>query len=338
MSLQNRKLSYSLAINEAFHQLMERDESVMLIGQGVKSPWYVGNTAKGLIARFGERRVVDTPVSENAMTGAAVGAALAGMRSIVVHPRMDFMLYAIDPIINEAANWHYMTGGKLSVPTVIWGVINRGGEQGAQHSQALHAMFAHVPGLKVVMPATPYDAKGLMISAIQDNNPVVFIDDRWLYNLEEVVPEEFYSVPIGKGAIRREGADVTVVAISYMVQEALKASTVLEKKNISVEVIDPRTIKPMDMELIFESVKKTGRVVIADGGWKTCGVAAEVSASIAEEIFPYLKAPVKRVTLPDLPAPASRTLEKAYYPDVNSIVDAVFTVLAKTDSGQRNNY
>lgn len=327
MSLQNRKLSYSLAINEAFHQLMERDDSVMLIGQGVKSPWYVGNTAKGLIARFGERRVVDTPVSENAMTGAAVGAALAGMRSIVVHPRMDFMLYAIDPIINEAANWHYMTGGKLSVPTVIWGVINRGGEQGAQHSQALHAMFAHVPGLKVVMPATPYDAKGLMISAIQDNNPVVFIDDRWLYNLEEVVPEEFYSVPIGKGAIRREGADVTVVAISYMVQEALKASTVLEKKNINVEVIDPRTIKPMDMELIFESVKKTGRVVIADGGWKTCGVAAEVSASISEEILPYLKAPVKRVTLPDLPAPASRTLEKAYYPDVNSIVDAVYAVL-----------
>lgn len=327
MSLQNRKLSYSLAINEAFHQLMERDDSVMLIGQGVKSPWYVGNTAKGLIARFGERRVVDTPVSENAMTGAAVGAALAGMRSIVVHPRMDFMLYAIDPIINEAANWHYMTGGKLSVPTVIWGVINRGGEQGAQHSQALHAMFAHVPGLKVVMPATPYDAKGLMISAVQDNNPVVFIDDRWLYNLEEIVPEEFYSVPIGKGAIRREGTDVTIVAISYMVQEALKASTVLEKKNISVEVIDPRTIKPMDMELIFESVKKTGRVVIADGGWKTCGVAAEVSASISEEILPYLKAPVKRVTLPDIPAPASRTLEKAYYPDVNNIVDAVNAVL-----------
>ena len=183
-----RKLSYSLAINEALHQMMDSDPSVFLIGQGVKSPWYVGNTAKGLLEKFGPERVIDTPVSENAITGTAVGAALAGMRPVVVHPRVDFMMYAMDPVINEAANWHYMFGGKSSVPVVIWGIINRGGEQAAQHSQSLHALFAHVPGLKVVMPSTPYDAKGLMVAAIKDDNPVIYMDDRWLYNLEGEVP------------------------------------------------------------------------------------------------------------------------------------------------------
>jgi pyruvate dehydrogenase E1 component beta subunit len=277
--------------------------------------------------------VVDTPVSENAMTGAAIGAALAGMRSIVVHPRMDFMLYAIDPIINEAANWHYMNGGKLPVPSVIWGVINRGGEQGAQHSQALQAMFAHVPGLKVVMPATPYDAKGLMISAVQENNPVIFIDDRWLYNLEDVVPDKFYSVPIGKGAIRREGNDVTVVAISYLVQEALQAADALALEGINIEVIDPRTIKPLDFDLIHQSIKKTGRLIVADGGWKTCGIAAEITALAAERAFCDLKAPVVRVALPDIPAPASRTLEEVYYPRSKEICDAVKSFIFSEKQG-----
>ena len=198
MSMPTRKLQYSLAINEAIHQTMENDQTVFLIGQGVKSPWYVGDTARGLLERFGEKRVIDTPVSENGITGAAVGAAIAGMRPIVIHPRMDFMLYGFDPIINEAANWHYMSGGALSVPAVIWGIINRGGEQAAQHSQALHALFAHIPGLKVVMPSTPYDAKGLMVAAIQSNDPVIFVDDRWLYEHEDHVPEEMYSVLIGK--------------------------------------------------------------------------------------------------------------------------------------------
>jgi pyruvate/2-oxoglutarate/acetoin dehydrogenase E1 component len=218
----DRKLHYSLAINEALHQMMSSDESVFLIGQGVKSPWYVGNTAQGLLERFGPERVIDTPVSENAMTGAAVGAAIAGMKPVVVHPRTDFMLYAIDPIVNEAANWHYMNGGKASVPVVIWGIINRGGEQGAQHSQALQAMFAHIPGMKVVMPSTPYDAKGLMIEAIMDQNPVVFIDDRWPYGCEDIVPEEVYGVKIGKGVVRREGKDITVVATSFMAHESMK--------------------------------------------------------------------------------------------------------------------
>jgi pyruvate dehydrogenase E1 component beta subunit len=328
MSSQARKLSYSLAINEAFHQLMERDPSVLLIGQGVKSPWYVGNTAQGLLERFGERRVLDTPVSENAMTGAAVGAALAGMRSIVVHPRMDFMLYAMDPIINQAANWYYMNGGNLPVPTVIWGVINRGGEQGAQHSQALHATFAHIPGLKVVMPATAYDAKGLMISAVLDNNPVLYLDDRWLYGAEGEVPKEFYRVPIGQGVVRREGADVTVVAISYLVREAMLAAETLSGEGIRIEVIDPRTIKPLDVGLIRESVRKTGRLVVADPGWRTCGLSAEIIAGLAESNFGDLKAAPRRVTLPDVPAPASRTLEEAYYPRSREICAAVRAVIA----------
>lgn len=327
MSSKARELSYSLAINEAFHQTMERDSSVMLIGQGVKSPWYVGNTAQGLLGRFGERRVIDTPVSENAITGAAVGAALAGMRPIVVHPRMDFMLFAFDPIVNEAANWHYMNGGKASVPVVFWGVLNRGGEQGAQHSQALHALFAHIPGLKVVMPATAYDAKGLLVAGINDDNPVVFIDDRWLYGNVDIVPKELYEVPLGKGAIRRDGADVTVVAISYMVPEALKAASILAAEGIDIEVFDPRTIKPLDVEGIMQSVAKTGRLVVADGGWSFCGLSAEISALAADRCFNDLKAPVKRVTLPDLPAPAARTLESAYYINSEDVVRAVKSLI-----------
>ena len=323
MSSNKRALSYSLAINEALHQAMASDKSVFLIGQGVRSPWYVGNTCRGLLEKFGPERVIDTPVSENAITGAAVGAAIVGMRPVVVHPRMDFMMYALDPIINEAANWHYMFGGKSAVPVVIWGIINRGGEQAAQHSQAFQAIFSHIPGLKVVMPSTPYDAKGLMISAIKDDNPVVYIDDRWLYTIEDEVPEEIYSVPIGKGIIRKEGTDVTLVATSYMVVESMKASEYLEKGGIDVEIIDLRSIKPLDKALLFESVKKTGRLVIADGGWKTCGVAAEISALISENIFSHLKSPIVRVTLPDTPAPASSKLENGYYPTFLNIINAI---------------
>ncbi len=319
----NRKLRYSLAINEALHQMMEQDESVFLIGQGVKSPWYVGNTARGLLERFGDKRVIDTPVSENSITGAAVGAAIAGMRPVVVHPRMDFMLYAMDPIINEAANWYYMNGGKIPVPVVVWGIINRGGEQAAQHSQALHATFAHIPGLKVVMPSTPYDAKGLMIAAIEDENPVIFIDDRWLYGIEDDVPEEVYRVEIGKGIVRRKGSDLTLVAISYMAREAMEAAKKLAAENIDPEVIDLRSAKPIDKQIILESLKKTGRLVIADGGWKTCGLAAEVAAIVMEEGYEYLKGPLNRITLPDAPAPASSVLEKEYYPDADTIAGLI---------------
>jgi len=325
-----RELSYVKAINEALRQLLAEDERVLLIGQGVTSPWYVGNTTVGLLDEFGPERVIDTPVSENGITGVAVGAALAGMRSVVVHPRMDFMYYAFDQIANNAANWHYMFGGRFSVPLVIWGIINRGGEQAAQHSQATQAMLAHIPGLKVVIPATPYDAKGLLVAATNDDNPVVFVDDRWLYDEVGEVLEELYAVPIGQGVVRKEGKDVTVAATSYMVLEALKAAATLGKDGIRAEVLDLRTIKPLDEELLLNSLAKTGRLVIADGGWKSYGVSAEIAARVAESsIIGRLKAPVVRVTLPDAPAPASSTLENAYYPGAGDIIQAIRNIFRK---------
>jgi acetoin:2,6-dichlorophenolindophenol oxidoreductase subunit beta len=329
MSTDSRNLKYALAINEALHQMMAADESVFLIGQGVKSPWYVGSTAKGLLERFGSERIIDTPVSENAITGAAVGAAIVGMKPVVIHPRMDFMLYAMDPIINQAANWHYMFGGKSSVPVVVWGVINRGGEQAAQHSQAFHTLFSHIPGLKVVMPSTPYDAKGLMIAAIKDPNPVIYIDDRWLHRIEGPVPEEVYEVPIGKGVIRREGADVTLVAVSYLVQHAMDAANALAREGIDCEVIDLRTIKPFDKDLIFNSVRKTGRLSVADVGWKSYGMAAEIASVVFENCFSSLKSPLGRIALPDAPAPASSQLEAAYYPGKKDIEVAIREMFTK---------
>jgi acetoin:2,6-dichlorophenolindophenol oxidoreductase subunit beta len=327
MCLNSRKLNFGLAINEALRQMMENDDTVFLIGQGVKSPWYVGNTCTGLVKQFGEERIIDTPVSENAITGAAVGAAIAGMKAIVVHPRVDFALYAFDPIINQAANWHYMNGGKSSVPVVFWLIMNRGGEQAAQHSQALHSIFAHIPGLKVVAPSTPYDAKGLLISSILDENPVVFIDDRWLYRSQQEVPEEIYQIPIGKGIIRNEGNALTLVSFSYMAVESQKAVDELKLQGIDVEFIDLRTIKPIDQEIIFNSVKKTGKLIIVDGSWKTGSVAGEISALVSENIFTYLKAPIKRVCLPDTPAPASTSLEGVYYKTKDDIIKTIKEIL-----------
>ena len=338
MSSNKRYLKYALAINEALHQKMAEDVDVFIIGQGLKSPWYVGDTARGLLTKFGEHRVIDTPVSENTVTGAAVGAALSGMKSIVVHPRMDFMLYAIDPIVNQAANWYYMNGGNSSVPCVIWGIINRGGEQAAQHSQALHAFFGHIPGLKVVMPASAYDAKGLMVSAIEDPNPVVFIDDRWLHNIEDEVPDEMYKVPIGKAAVRRKGKDVTLVASSYMAHIANNAADRLAQNGIDTELIDLRTIKPLDKECILASVRKTGRLVVADGGWKSFGVAAEIQAMVFEEAFEVIKSPPVRVCLPDCPAPASVPLEKVYYPNEIDILNAVQSIMGSGRSDEKIAY
>src|SRR5580658_6131140 len=219
-----RTLTYAAAIREAHAQLLARDARVFLIGQGLSSPWYAGGSLDQLDRDFGCERLLDSPVSENAVTGMAIGAALAGMRPIVFHPRMDFLLLAMDPIVNQAANWSYLFSGRSSVPMVIRAVINRGGEQGAQHSQALHALFMHVPGLKVVMPATPADAKGLLIAALEDPNPVLYIDDRWLYETEAPVPAGRYTVPIGKAAVRRTGSDVTIIGISSFAAEAVKAA------------------------------------------------------------------------------------------------------------------
>lgn len=329
MCTDKRTLSYALAINEGLCQCMETDESVLLIGQGVKSPWYVGQTCKDLISKFGEERIIDTPVSENAMTGAAVGAALNGMKSIIIHPRVDFLLYGLDPIINQAANWHYMFGGRASVPVVIWPVINRKGEQGAQHSQALHALFAHIPGLKVVMPSDAYSAKGLLVAAINDPNPVVYMDDRFLYNDNMHVPEKLYELEIGKGNIVRKGNDVTVVTASTMVKEAQKAADILAEQGISIEIVDLLSIKPYDKELIAKSLAKTGRLLVVDCGWKSFGVSAEIAAFASEECFACLKTSVSRLALPDCPAPAARTLEEEYYFDYTEIVEEVRKVLKK---------
>lgn len=317
------ELTYSQAINQALHQLMEQNPNVFIIGLGINSPWYVGSTTQGLIDKFGQERVIDAPVSEQCFTGVGVGAAMAMLRPIIVHPRMDFMYLAMDQIANQAANWHYMFGGKVNVPITIRGIINRGGEQGAQHSQSLQAMFAHIPGLKVVMPATPYDAKGLLISAVQDDNPVIYIEDRWLYDLKEELPEAIYTVPIGEAIIRKEGGNLTIAATSYMVQEALKAAE--EFKNI--EVLDLRSLKPIDTELLFKSVRKTGKLIIADAAWKSFGAAAEISALVTENIFKYLKAPILRITQPDTPAPASTALEKEYYPNYQNIIKAIKKIL-----------
>jgi pyruvate/2-oxoglutarate/acetoin dehydrogenase E1 component len=323
-----RSITYVQAIREAHAQLLATDPRVFLIGQGVWSPWYAGTSLQDLEKEFGRDRVLDSPVCENATTGAAVGAAIAGMRPIVFHPRMDFMLLGVDPIVNQAANWSYLFAGQVRVPLVIRSVINRGGEQGAQHSQALQAFFMHVPGLKVVMPSTPYDAKGLLIAAVNDGNPVMYIDDRWLYQETGDVPEEMYQVPIGRATIRRQGRDVTIVATSHMATESAKAVGILAERGIDAELIDLRSIKPWDQELVFASVQKTGRLVVADGGWKSCGVAAEIGVAAASDVFHYLRAPIVRVTLPDAPAPTSASLEQAYYPDVSSVVTAVEKLLA----------
>jgi pyruvate dehydrogenase E1 component beta subunit len=241
---------------------------------------------------------------------------------------MDFMLLAVDPIINQAANWSYVFAGRMGVPIVIRAVINRRGEQGAQHSQALQAMFAHIPGLKVVMPSTPHDAKGLLIAAVRDGNPVLYIDDRALYEQVGTVPESIYETPIGESAIRRCGSDVTIVATSTMACDACQAADGLAAIGIRAEVIDLRSIKPWDKDRVISSVTKTGRLVIADAAWRTCGFAGEVSATICEEAFGALRAPIGRVCLPDVPAPSSRVLEEVYYPSAASISAAVLGVLS----------
>ncbi len=318
-----RELSYGHAINEAHAQLMENDERVFMIGQGFESPWSVGASTLGLTERFGKDRVIDPPVAENAMTGLGVGAALAGLRPIVVHPRMDFAYLAMDQIFNHAAKWNYMFGGAVNCPLTVRLIINKGNEQAAQHSQCLQSIYAHIPGLKVVMPGTPYDAKGLLTAAVEDDNPVIYIDDRWLYSLLGDVPEEYYTSKIGQGEIRRKGSDITVVTYSYMLHESLKAAEILSPEGIDLEIIDLRTIKPLDIGLVLKSVRKTKKLIIADGNNVTCGIGAEIAAKVVEtDLVHILEAPIKRVSFPDTPAPAATTLEKEYYTDQSNIVKA----------------
>jgi len=263
------------------------------------------------------------------MTGVAVGSAIVGMRPVMSHQRMDFVLTAMDQLVNTTAKWHYMFGGKVTVPLTVRMIIGRGWGQGAQHSQNLQALFVHIPGLKVVMPTTPHDAKGLLISSVEDNNPVMFIEHRWLHNQVGEVPEEAYRVPIGTARVIKEGSDVTIAATSYMTLEAVRAAEILDENGINVEVIDLRSLSPMDTGCVVNSVRKTGRLVVADSGWKTGGITGELAACISEEGFSYLKAPVRRIAPPDTPTPTSFALTKKFYPGVRDFIKVIGDLLER---------
>lgn len=330
-----REIKFHEAILEATDQLMEADPSVYLMGLGVPDPKGIFGTTVGLQKKYGSDRVMDMPTSENAMTGVAIGSAIVGMRPIMSHQRVDFILLALDQIVNNGAKWHYMFGGEMKVPLVIRLVMGRGWGQGPQHSQTLHSYFAHVPGLKVVMPSTPYDAKGLLISAVKDNNPVIYLEHRWLHNIHGDVPEELYSVPLGKAKILSEGSDLTIVASSHMVLEAYKAAKLLQEDGVSVEVIDLRSIKPLDKETLFASVKKTGRVLIVDPDWKTCGFGAEIAALVSEECFDFLKGAPKRLTYPDTLSPTSWALANHYYPIAKDVAIIALEMLERTTQARK---
>jgi len=326
-----RKLTYNNAIREAQKQMMEKDSSVFIFGEGVDDAGGVFGTLLDLAKYFGKERIFDMPLAENALTGVAIGTALAGMRPIMVHQRVDFLLLAMDQLVNHAAKWKYMLGGNGEIPIVVRSIIGRGWGEACQHTQSLQSYFMHSPGLKVVMPSNPYDAKGLLISAIKDPNPVMFFEHKKLRDLEGEVPEESYEISLGKGKIVKQGKDVTVIAMSLMVQEALAAAELLEKQGIDIEILDPRTLAPLDKELIINSVKKTGRVVIADTAWIPCGASAEISAVIAEEAFIYLKTPIKRIGLKHVPTPSSPVLEKEFYPTPEEIVETIKSIMESGD-------
>lgn len=319
----NRIISYQEAIREAIDQALSHDPTVFAIGLDADDKFGAFGTMLNL--RHPER-VIGTPVSENGMMGVAMGAALSGMRPIYIHLRVDFMMLAMDQIVNYIAKWRYMFQGQVKVPLVVRAVIGRGWGCGAQHSQTLQSVFAHIPGLKVVMPSSPYDAKGLFLAAVKEDYPVIFLEHRWLYKNTCHVPPEMYTLPIGSGAILREGRRLTVVAASMAAVDALRAC---EENGFDVEVIDPRTIKPLDDQLIIESVKKTGQLLVIDYDFPFAGFAAEVCARAAEHAFRYLKAPVRRLTFPECSMPASGVLEKAYYPSVARIAEHIRAILAE---------
>jgi pyruvate dehydrogenase E1 component beta subunit len=318
-----KRINYGASILAAFEYLLARYPEVFVIGQGLWSPWYVGSSMTDLDKKFGKHRIIDTPVSELACTGAGVGAALAGMRPIVVHPRIDFMLYAMDAVVNQAAKWSHMIGGQAHPAVVIRAIVNRGGEQGAQHSQSLHSWFSHIPGLRVVMPYTPTDARDLLIASTLCDDPVMYIDDRWLYS------EECDDSPIRELDLRtigpqclRAGKDITLVGSGYSTHLCMVAASLLEAGHISAEVFDLRVLNPLDCSDIARSVEKTGRLVVVDGSWSNCGMAGEVIAQVCERIAPRaLRAAPQRVTLPAAPAPTSKPLETAYYPTAEQVAD-----------------
>lgn len=329
-----RELSFKQAITEALMQEMERDETVFLMGEDLRL-FYGGGPfgvtpADKFLKKFGPERVRDTPISESAFIGAATTAAATGLRPVVEVMFVDFFGVCMDQVFNQAAKMRYMFGGQAKVPIVIRTTIGAGMGFAAHHSQSLYSIFAHVPGLKVVVPSTPYDAKGLLINAIRDDDPIIFCEHKGLYDsVKGLVPEEPYTVPFGKAKIKREGQDVTVVATALMMHKALNAAKKLEKEGISLEVIDPRTIVPLDKKTILESVKKTSKLVIVDEDYERCGFAAEIAAIVAEEGLYYLDAPIKRVATPNVPIPYSPALEKVVIPDENRIIQAVKQIISK---------
>lgn len=317
-----KETNYGEAIREAFEYLLQKYPSVFCIGQGLWSPWYVGNSMTDLDKKFGKERILDSPVSELGVTGIAIGASLSGYRPIVVHPRMDFMLLAADQIVNQAAKWYSMLGGAISPAVTIRAIINRGGEQGAQHSQALHAWFAHIPGIVVAMPATVQDARDLLIASVLSDKPVMYIDDRWLYERSSVLgPIEEKPLATFEPNVLINGKDITLVGCGYTSFLAEQASMTLEAQGISAEVIDLRILNPIKLDVVSNSVKKTGRLLVIDGGWKTAGIAGEVIASVMEsnDLSDFHCKPA-RITLHDSPAPSSSVLEKGYYPTVQDII------------------
>lgn len=324
-----KKYNYGTAILSAFEYLLKNYPEVFVIGQGLWSPWYVGNSMTDLDKKFGVDRIIDTPVSESACTGAAVGASLCGMKPIVVHPRMDFMIYAMDSIVNQAAKWSHMLGGQANPGVTIRSIINRGGEQGAQHSQALHAWFAHVPGLRVVMPSTVADARDLLIASVLSPDPVMYIDDRWLYDQEaELKPVVELDLSIQKPLITMSGNDITIVSSGHTSMLARNAAESLLAKNISCEVIDLRILNPFLADDIILSVKKTQNLLVVDSGTMTGSFSGEVISKVVENIpTSCLRNPPKRLALPDAPAPTSRVLESAYYLKENDIEEAVSRML-----------
>lgn len=320
-----KETRYIRAITEALSEEMARDENVFVIGEDVGGPGGAFSATKGLLETFGEKRVRDTPISESAIVGLAIGAAAQGLRPVAEIMFMDFLTVCMDQIVNQMAKMRYMFGGIYKLPVVIRAPCGGGLNAGPQHSQCLESWFAHVPGLKVVMPATPYDVKGLLKASIRDDNPILFIENKALYALKGEIPEEEYLIPIGKADVKRAGKDVTVVATSRMIHQSLEAAKVLSNEGIDVEVIDLRTINPLDKETIFKSVEKTSKLVIAHEAVKAFGIGAEIAAMVCEEMIDCLDAPVLRVGAPFVPVPFN--LENFYLPNSGDVVKAVKKVL-----------
>jgi len=321
--VEKREIMYREALNEALIEEMARDNKVFIMGEGIAERGGSYKVTVGLLEQFGARRVFDTPISENGFTGAGVGAALTGMRPVVEILFVDFTMLVLDQIINQAAKFRFMSGNTARVPLVVRTQGGVGNGLAAQNSQSLEAIFYHIPGLRVVMPSTPYDAKGLLKASIRDDNPVVFIEHKMLYSMKGEVPEKDYIIPLGVADIKKEGSDVTVVAYSRQLHVAMEAAAELEKDNISAEVIDPRTLKPLDIDTILTSVKKTGKLVIVSEGYKTGNVASEIAMLVMERGFDLLDAPVKRVCAVDVPVPMSPVLEYAAIPNKQNVINAI---------------